>query len=228
MADPNVEETYTFRITATDNDGALATDTINITVTPAAPTAPAINEPPVVEVGDDLTVEQNVEVTLDAMATDSDGTVANIEWSQVNGNSINITNASNGQATFISPYLVDAEVAETYEFEVIVTDDDGATTTDVVTVTVNPETQATGVASLSWSPPTENTDSSTLEDLAGFKIYYGESPENLEQSISIEDPNVLDYVFENLNSNTTYYFGVVAINSIGIESALSEVASKSF
>ena len=30
-----------------------------------------------------------------------------------------------------------------------------------------------GSMSLSWTPPTQNTDGSALTDLAGYKLYYG-------------------------------------------------------
>lgn len=83
-----------------------------------------------------------------------------------------------------------------------------------------------GVAALNWSAPTENIDSSTLDDLAGYRIYYSEQPDNLISSIDVEDGSITSYVIENLNTSTTYYFVVTAVNNQNIESTFSNVAVK--
>ncbi len=87
-------------------------------------------------------------------------------------------------------------------------------------------TDKSGVATLSWLAPDENTDSSQLVDLAGYKIYYGEQADNLTESINIDGINLTSYVIENLSSNTTYYFSITAINSQNMESAYSNTVSK--
>lgn len=84
----------------------------------------------------------------------------------------------------------------------------------------------TGAATLNWLPPTENADSSTLEDLAGYKIYYGTSPDSFPNVISISNPGLSSFVIDNLPSNITYYFTITALNSRGIESRFSNIVSK--
>jgi hypothetical protein len=84
---------------------------------------------------------------------------------------------------------------------------------------------ATGSASLSWTPPTRNTDGSTLTNLAGYKIYYGTSSGALNKTVQISNAGVSSYVIENL-SPATYYFAVKAYTTTGVESALSNTASK--
>jgi len=84
----------------------------------------------------------------------------------------------------------------------------------------------TGVATVNWTPPTENVDGTALVNLSGYKIYYGTSPNSLINTISINNVGLTSYVIENLESNTTYYFGITAINSNGIESPFSNVVSK--
>ncbi len=84
---------------------------------------------------------------------------------------------------------------------------------------------AMGSATLSWSPPTQNDDGSPLMDLAGYTIYYGTSPSPLETEIQIDNPGITSYVVDNLVPNT-YYFAITAVNSAGIESNKSGVASK--
>ncbi len=82
-----------------------------------------------------------------------------------------------------------------------------------------------GSATLSWTPPTQNTDGSPLTDLAGYKIYYGTESGNYQTSIQIDNPGIAIYVVENLTPNT-YYFVLTAIKSSGIESQFSNEASK--
>ncbi len=91
---------------------------------------------------------------------------------------------------------------------------------------VNNTGSGLGVATLSWLPPTENTDSSNLDDLTGYKIHYGEQADNLTETVDINDVNISTYVLENLNENTTYYFAITAVNGQSIESAYSNIVSK--
>jgi len=82
-----------------------------------------------------------------------------------------------------------------------------------------------GSATLSWTPPTLNTDGSPLTDLASYKVYYGNESGNYHTSIQISNNGMTIYVVEHLTSNT-YYFVMTAINSSGEESDFSNEASK--
>jgi hypothetical protein len=86
-------------------------------------------------------------------------------------------------------------------------------------------TPVTGNATLSWIPPTQNEDGSALTNLAGYRIYYGTSASNLNQTINLTNPGLTRYVVENL-SGGTWYFGIRAYSSNGAESAMSAIASK--
>jgi len=83
---------------------------------------------------------------------------------------------------------------------------------------------ATGSVTLSWSPPTQNTDGTNLDDLAAYKIYYGVSPGDYTNQIQIDNPGVTLYVVDNLSPNT-YYFVSTSINADGIESDYSNTAA---
>lgn len=89
-------------------------------------------------------------------------------------------------------------------------------------VTVSVTANQPNTATLSWVAPTLNTDGSTLTNLAGYRIYYGTSPA-LNQVIEV--PVVSNYVVSNLTPGT-WYFGLKAFNAAGIESDLSNIASK--
>lgn len=80
-------------------------------------------------------------------------------------------------------------------------------------------------ADVSWSPPTTNTNGSALTNLAGYRIYYGTSPDALSKSIDVPNAGATDYVVQGLTSGT-WYFGVRAYTNTGLTSALSSVASK--
>jgi hypothetical protein len=82
-----------------------------------------------------------------------------------------------------------------------------------------------GAATLSWTPPTQNTDGSALTNLSGYRIYYGTSASALTKMVQISNVGLTTYVLENL-SPSTYYFTVRAYNSGGAESANSNVVSK--
>jgi len=84
---------------------------------------------------------------------------------------------------------------------------------------------ALGSVTLSWTPPTVNTDGSALTDLTAYKFYYGLSEGNYPNEIRVDNPGIATYVVEDLAPNT-YYFVVTAVNSSGIESVFSNFAVK--
>jgi hypothetical protein len=80
-------------------------------------------------------------------------------------------------------------------------------------------------ALLTWAPPTENTDGTTLTNLAGYRISYGASASALVQSAQIANPSATTHTITNLTAGT-WYFGIKAYSSQGSESILSNVVSK--
>lgn len=82
-----------------------------------------------------------------------------------------------------------------------------------------------GAVTLSWLPPTTNTNGTTLTDLAGYRIYYGQSPTAMTEVIDISNAGLTAYMVENLSAGT-WYFAIKAVTSTGIESSLSNVASE--
>ncbi len=90
------------------------------------------NLAPVANAGSDQTVGYSEEITLDGSSSlDPDGTIDSYLWNQVSGTSVTLNNAPTSIATFTSPGS-DA----TLVFTLQVTDDQGATDTDTVTVNV--------------------------------------------------------------------------------------------
>lgn len=77
-------------------------------------------------------------------------------------------------------------------------------------------------ATLNWTPPTARLDSSTLTNLAGYRIAYGTSASVLHESVNLPNPGLTSYVLQNLSPGT-YYFVIRAFDTTGNESALSNV-----
>ncbi|KKN62107.1 hypothetical protein LCGC14_0514830 [marine sediment metagenome] len=73
---------------------------------------------------------------------------------------------------------------------------------------------------LAWDPPTENTDTSELTDLAGYNIYYGTSPNDYSKIVNAG--NVTTFTVKDLPEGFTYYFYVTAYNTGGLESLYSQ------
>jgi len=85
---------------------------------------------------------------------------------------------------------------------------------------------ATGVASLQWEVPAAKVDGSPLDNLAGYRILFGRSPDDLDGSVFIEGAAVNTYEFTALDSGT-WYFAVSAVNVNGIEGPPTTAAMKS-
>lgn len=78
---------------------------------------------------------------------------------------------------------------------------------------------------LSWNPPTQNADGSPLNNLAGYKIRYGEAPGIYTTTIPLSNPGLASHFIEGLVPST-YYFVISSYNSQGIESNYSNEVSK--
>jgi hypothetical protein len=80
-------------------------------------------------------------------------------------------------------------------------------------------------ATVSWDAPTTNNNGTPLTDLAGYRIYYGSSPEELSHTVQISTVGLQTYVIDDLEAGT-WYFAVRAVATNGTESTLSDIAAK--
>jgi hypothetical protein len=103
---------------------------------------------------------------------------------------------------------------------------DGTNRTSLPTfnIAVNAAGSSTGSATLSWTPPTTNTNGSSVS-LAGYRIYYGTSASNLSRTVQVANAGLTRYVLSDLSAGT-WYFAVRAYSSNGSESANSNTGSK--
>lgn len=122
-----VQGTYVFQLQVNDATGS-ALDEVTVTVLPAA-----VNQAPTANAGPDktLTLPANT-VTLNGSGTDLDGSIVSYAWTKVSGPTAGMANANTANLA------LSALLQGTYEFQLTVTDDKGATGSDLVKVIVNP------------------------------------------------------------------------------------------
>lgn len=152
-------------------------------------------------------------------ATDADGDALTFE----------ITNKP-AWATFdstvgrLSGKPTEADVGVHENIVIGVTDGKAAAHLPPFSVVVTPISD--GSATLSWQPPTQHEDGSPLNTLAGYRVIYGTSADDLSESDKLGNPGLTRYTVTNLSA-ATWHFAVVAYTTNGLESRLSSVVSTS-
>jgi hypothetical protein len=103
---------------------------------------------------------------------------------------------------------------------------DGAKTANLApfSVTVSSTAPETGSATLSWVAPATraNGDPLALSEIEGYTLYYGESAGNYANSRQINDVSSTSITITDLPFST-YYFVVTTRDTLGKESAFSEM-----
>ncbi len=140
-----------FELTVTDFSGATATDSCIVNVS-------WVNMPPTARAGEDQTVPEGAEVTLDAAASsDPDNGIAAFKWRQVQGPSVALTDNTAAQPIFQAPQV--GPEGASILFELTVTDGGGLQDTDTCMVTIKSVN----------SPPVANAGID-LEAVAGQEV----------------------------------------------------------
>ena len=85
-----------------------------------------INQPPTVNAGASMSVDELSEVEVTGSASDEDGTVVSYYWSQTLGTSVTLENQDSATLSFTAP---EVEFNETLEFQLLVTDNEGTSST---------------------------------------------------------------------------------------------------
>lgn len=107
------------------------------------------------------------------------------------------------------------------------TDTSTGGTTDTSTDTGTVSTIPANAAMLSWTAPLtrENGDSLTMGEIAGYEVVYGNSSDNLDQTLAIGDASVDQLLVDNLDTGT-WYFAIRTLDIEGNRSQLSDVVYK--
>ena len=126
--DTEVTKIFNFKITVTDLNGAIAEDTVILTV------LPTLNGSPVADPGRDISLNELETITLDgSQSYDSDGDIVSYSWRQARGSTVPLSDANIPKPTFTAP-SVSKDTMFTYDLTV--TDNDGDSATKRVKITV--------------------------------------------------------------------------------------------
>ena len=139
---------FSFTVTVTDNDGASASDSVTI----------SLNQAPTVNAGIDQTVDSATTVNLNGTASDSDGTVVSYNWIQTAGDTVTLDNPNSLDINFVIP---NNATTTKFSFTLTITDNDGASVSDSVTITAINEGDIFGKVTFDLVP--FNTTTSGLD-----------------------------------------------------------------
>ena len=143
---------HTIQLIVTDDDGAMDTDSLVVSVTEAPPA----NIAPTAEAGPNQTVEEDTAVQLNGGAsTDSDGTIVSYQWLE---DGVEFATGVMPSITGLAP--------GPHAVQLIVTDDDGATDIDSLAVNVTAAPPA-NVAPIAQAGPDQTIEESTALQLNG-------------------------------------------------------------
>jgi dienelactone hydrolase len=129
---------YTLKLTVKDNNGAAKSDNVDITVSDGSGRIPVVNALPIANAGSDFTISlPTTTASVIGSGSDTDGSISAYNWQQVSGPTSTLTNGST--STLL---LSNLNVTGRYEYELRVTDNQGAINTDRVVLTVAASTSS--------------------------------------------------------------------------------------
>ncbi|MEM9055943.1 MAG: Ig-like domain-containing protein [Pseudomonadota bacterium] len=202
-------DAFTYRVTDADGDFDIGAVSISVL---------SLNAPPTIDGVPVTTVVAGTGYSFTPTAFDADGDTLSFSifnrpaWAQFD--------AATGALTG-TPQASDAGTTANIVIQVT----DGEATASLAPFSITVAQSASGTATVSWDPPTQNVDGSPLNDLAGYRIYYGTTPGSYPNQVAVNNPGLSSFVVENLAPGT-YYFVTTAFDAAGNESALSNVATK--
>ena len=210
---------------AAANAGTFANIVISVSDGTASATLPAFsitvtaaNRPPTISGTPAASVTVGQAYSFQPTATDPDGQA--LTFSIANRPAWAAFSSSTGRLSG-TPAAADAGTW----VNIVISVSDGQASAQLPAFAITANQVSTGTATLSWQPPTQNADGSLLTNLAGYRIRYGTTSNALSNSVQIANPGITSAVIESL-SPATWYFAVVAYNTVGVESDLSTLAQK--
>src|SRR5262249_12878780 len=103
--------------------------------------------------------------------------------------------------------------------EIAATDGEAVTTLPAFAITVTAPV-ATSNVSVSWTPPTQNADGSTLTDLKGYRIHYGTQAKDYTDAVAVNNAGLTRYELSSLPKGKVY-IAMTSVTASGAESEFS-------
>jgi hypothetical protein len=218
----------TFLIFATTSAIALLSacgGSSNEPTAPSIPQPPSVNQAPTASAGDDVSAMEKSTVNLIGAGSDSDGNIATYAWTQVSNGAetVTIQNLDQASASFVLP---DLSQDRDFEFELVVTDNDGATASDRVLVdakaylslvsqTADTGEGIAGLSSLSFTFNKPLNESSLAPNVVVL-----ENEEDIEYSLTASNNELIVDVLGDFRFCKNYqidFTNVVANDGVGFE-----------
>jgi len=212
----NEDTTLTFDLVVTDNDGASSSPaTMKVTVK-------NVNQLPLANTGGDIRVNENTTVNLNGKgSSDPDGFVRSYQWIQIDGELVTLNGANTATPSFIAPNI---SVETTFSFELIVTDNDGASSIpDTLIVTIQNVNQLPEVTIVSNGDVDENVavslDGSTSSDSDGFiETYSWEKIAGPNVILNVTNTDTLSFTSPEVISDESISFRLTVTDNDGASS----------
>lgn len=130
---PTVVKTTILEFNCTVTDGALSSsDSVSVTV------LNTLTLDIVADAGEDRIVDENKTISLDGSGShDPENQPLTYTWTQLSGESVSLNNVNSITPNFTSPTVVNGQI-KILTFELVVSDDNGRSDSDTVTITVDP------------------------------------------------------------------------------------------
>jgi hypothetical protein len=200
-------------ITVSDGAATASLAPFSITVT-----SPVVSKPPTISGTPSTAVNVGTSYAFTPSSTDPSGKA--LTYSIKNAPSWTAFNTATGEISGTPS----AAYAGTYA-NIVISVTDGTSGASLAPFSIAVNQVSNGTATVNWTPPTDNSNGTTLTNLAGYQIHYGTTSTNLAQMIQVANAGLTSYTLTNLTSGT-WYFAVTAYTSTGMQSSMSNVASK--
>jgi Putative Ig domain len=200
-------------ITVSDGAATASLAPFSITVT-----SPVVSKPPTISGTPSTAVNVGTSYAFTPSSTDPSGKA--LTFSVKNAPSWTAFNTATGEISGTPG----AAYAGTYA-NIVISVTDGTSSASLAPFSIAVNQASNGTATVNWTPPTDNSNGTALTNLAGYQIHYGTASTNLAQMVQVSNAGLTSYTLTNLTSGT-WYFAVTAYTSTGMQSSMSNVASK--
>ena len=183
-------------IGVSDGQATASLSAFSIAVTAAAPT----NRPPTISGSPTTSLNSGTAYSFQPTASDPDGNALTF--------SIQSKPAWASFSTSTGRLSGTPAAADVGSYSnIVISVSDGSASASLPAFAISVTQVANGSATITWTPPTQNTDGSSLTNLAGYRLYYGTNSASLTQTVQIANAGASSYVVENLSPATWYLCG---------------------